>query len=379
MRILHTSDWHLGKKIFGVSLIDIQKDILNQLLNTLINKKVELLLISGDIFDRAIPPVEALILLNDFLLKIREIKGLNTVIISGNHDNRNRLGFLSDFLRSDNIFIRTSLVNSDKPLYFEDSNGKIAVYTFPFAEETEYRELLDLNNGSYGMSEWVFKIKEDMDKNIRNIAMGHTMLVGGIESDSERIINVGGEVGIDVSCFSGFNYVAMGHLHRRQKIKEECIMYSGSLYKYSFSEANNKKAFLFIEMDSKGIINKTEIKYNLIRDLKVIKGDFKEIENNAYNNPNQKDFIKVILTDKEPIIDPMLRLKVYYPNLLMIEREYLKNKDASIKSQKSIDKLSNKELIEQFYKTVYEDELNEKQKAFLYELLEKTGDAYNEN
>lgn len=372
MKFIHTSDWHLGKKLFGASLIGVQKDILAELIAVLRREKVQLLIVAGDIFDKAIPTAEALGLFESFLYDVSRIEGLHTLIIPGNHDSATRLGFLNSFLKHNRIHIQSSPQESHLPVTFSFEDGPVQVYAFPYAHESVYTQCLrDLGEKGEGFSAWVSHVGKQLDNRARNIAVAHTFLQGAMESESERPLFIGGEKGLSSKIFEAFSYTALGHIHKGQKIGKDNIRYSGAIYKYSFSEVDYAKAFHLFTMDEKGKLKLQKMPYVLPKDLKILKGTFEELLAGVLPEGERNHYIKVILTDKRPILDPMLRLKEVYPNILQIERAYLTPFADEQKRFSKMPKEDSFSLLSCFYEDIYEKALDGEEASFLKEFLNK--------
>lgn len=316
MRLLHTADWHLGKTLKGQNLLDDQIFILNQLFDIIRDQNPDAILISGDIYDRGIPPADSVELFDEILNRFAE-KNLPTLIIAGNHDSATRLNFGSKLFRSKNIFIASKV--EDKPLniVLEDDFGEIYFSMIPFFDPAEIKakffddnaERLTFNDAN---KFYVDLARQKIPKNKRSVALAHVFLTGGVESDSERKF-VGGSANVDYKIFSEYNYVALGHLHRPQKISSETIRYGGSPLKYSFDEANHKKSVAIVEIDGSGATKIEKIDLKPRRDVKIVEGTLHDL----LQNKKTEDYICAKLTER--VINVQDKLSWIFPHLLSVE------------------------------------------------------------
>ena len=356
MKIFHMADWHIGKLVNGFYMTEDQEYILEELCKVIEEKKPDVLIIAGDLYDRSVPPVQAVELLNKYLRKI--VKDLNTkvIAIAGNHDSNERIDFASSLLYESGLYIFGNLKRNIERVTLEDEYGKINFYPIPYADVPVVRELFkDENIKSYDLA--MEKIMEEIDKDFngseRNIAIAHgyvTKISGEDieeleESDSEKPLAIGGTEFINYKHFERFNYTALGHLHGPQKVGGEKIRYSGSLMKYSFSEAKQRKGITIVDIDEKGEVSVEIFDLKPKRDFRVKKGTLENLLKD-YKNENNEDYIKVILEDKGEILDPMAKLRAVYPNVMELVRE--------------------EKLLKQSYNEVMVDEVKKKSKVDLF-------------
>jgi DNA repair protein SbcD/Mre11 len=365
LKFIHTSDWHLGRIFYGIHLTHDQSHVLDQLIQLIKDEKPDFLIIAGDLYDRAVPPPEAVELLDDVLTRI--IIGLHVpvLIIAGNHDNPRRLGFCSRLLKSHGLHLRCSLDTWTDPVVFHDKDGPVSIYTIPYAEPPEVRELLGetgLHSHQAAMKGLIQGIREKTGENERTILVSHSFVTGGEESESERPLSVGGIQTIDASLFSWAHYTALGHLHKRQSPGNSSIHYSGSLYKYSFSEEKHEKVVLVVEMDEKGATTVTPVPLLPKRDVRCIEGYFSDIVASSPSNmpgaqPDVNDYLMVTLLDQGVILDVMNRLREVYPNVLHIRKPYLESRGAAGKTDTAQRKLGPGELFRDFVADVTGEEI----------------------
>lgn len=326
MRILHTSDWHIGRQFHNVSLIEDQCYILDEILRITKENNIDVIIVSGDIYDRSVPPAEAIKLLDQIIERIyREIK-IPLIMSSGNHDGATRIGFASTPLSESGIHIIGELSKEIQPIILNDEHGEVAFYAVPYAEPVVVRDVLDVDVHSHeaAMEVLTDRIKTDNGKDRRCVVMSHCFIDGSESSDSERqLSSVGGVDKVPYKLFSDFNYTALGHLHAPQHQGKETIRYSGSILKYSFSEVSQKKSVTLVEMDADGECIIEKIPLIAKRDMRIIEGTLEEILEKAKTDPLADDYLLVRLLDTHALYEPMAKLRQYYPNVLQLEKPNL--------------------------------------------------------
>jgi len=324
MRILHTSDWHLGRIFHGVHLTEDQAYILEQFVKLAGDTKPDVILIAGDIYDRAVPPPEAVKLLDEVLSNILLDYRVPIIIIAGNHDSPERLGFGTRLLARQGLHLIGQLTGI-APILLHDAHGPVYFCPLPYAEPSVVREKLadpEALNHQRAMYSLVNRTFKMLPPNARKVAIAHAFVAGGELSDSERPLSVGGTGTVEASCFKPFHYTALGHLHRSQNTGAS-IRYAGSLMKYSFSEARHKKSVTLVEMDGEGNISLEEISLTPRRDVRCLEGFINDILTGPQQGENREDYLMVTLKDTGAILDAIGKLREVYPNVLHIERPHL--------------------------------------------------------
>ena len=361
MKIIHTADWHLGKIIYSNYMTEDQKYILNNFINYLSQNKPDVLIIAGDLYDRAVPPSEAVNLLNKTLSKIVLEMKIPTLIISGNHDSAERLEFLNGILSGMDLHIEGTLKKEVKKVTFSDNYGPVNFYLLPYVEFQKAKDIFEINfeNKTQALKHYIDNL--DLNEKERNILISHEYIMGGEESESERPLSIGGSEFVDYSIFEIFDYVALGHLHRPQKFKNEKINYSGSLLKYSFSESNHKKGMNLVEIKEKGNIDIQKIPFETERDMKVIKGMFDEI----MKKESTDDYLHIVLENEKPVYDAINKLRSKFSNVLSLDFPNLKTNDDIKTSDKNIKDISPVELFESFYKEVKQTQIKKEEKEIV--------------
>lgn len=379
MKIIHTGDWHLGKLVHGIHMTEDQIYILKQLIDLIEVEKPDVLIIAGDIYDRTVPPVEAIDLLDNILSEILLKTGTKVIMISGNHDNPDRLGFANSLLKTNGLYISVDLENVFEPIVIKDQYGPVNFYLIPYVEPALVKAELQsetIKNHDDAIREMMNIMESKFDYNVRNVCVTHgyiTGLEGLISSESERPLSIGGTDQVSVNYFEKFNYVALGHIHRPQKVKHDYIRYAGSLMKYSFSEANQNKSITIVEMGAKGEIELNSVALNPLRDLRVIKGDLEKlISKEIYTKENVDDYLMAILTDRGELLDPIGKLRSVYPNILRVERESF-NREVGENITSAGSEFVKKEPIElfqEFYENISGEEFSDDKRTIISTIIE---------
>lgn len=377
MKILHLADLHLGKILQEQSLIEDQEYMLKEIINIIKVEKVQVLLISGDVYDRSVPPTEAVNLLDDFLKTlIKELK-IKVFIISGNHDSKDRLGFGNKIFEDEGLYIESRYTGILKKVKLEDKYGPLNIYMLPFIKPVEVKKFFedDLEN-NYDLAINKIIEKEEIDKSERNIIMVHQFVTAGNvkpERTESEVLSLGGIENVDVSNFKSFDYVAIGHVHRPQKIGRDTARYAGTILKYSFSEINHNKSIPIIDIKEKGNITINLLPLKPLRDMREIKGPIEElIKEENYKEGNLEDYIKAIITNEELVYDAIGKIKKIYPNTLKLEIQNSKTINSNTEQNINLEEVKKKselELFSDFYKLQNNLDLNEKQKEIVKNII----------
>ena len=347
-------------------MLEDQEYILNEIIKIAEDKKVDVIIIAGDVYDRSIPPVEAVTLLNKVLCKIVLELKIPVIAISGNHDSGDRLCFGSEILRNKGLYIIGKLSKNIEPIVLHDNFGPVNFYAVPYEDTSVIKHLYEddsIKTYEEGALKVVRGIEENINKAERNIILFHGYVGSASEvvtSDSERQLSIGGTDLISGSIFSSFNYTALGHLHGPQKAYGSFVRYSGSPLKYSFSEVNQKKSVTIIDIneDSKAEVELIALKP--LRDMRIIKGSLENLlDEKVIDLENRYDYICAVLQDKMALLDPMNDLKKVYPNILELSYETEENDNEEKLSREGIKKKNMYELFKDFYKYTKGEELEE--------------------
>ncbi|MFB9714945.1 exonuclease SbcCD subunit D [Arthrobacter methylotrophus] len=333
MRLLHTSDWHLGRSFHGVGMLDAQRDFVEQLLEVVRERSVDVVLIAGDVYDRALPGLDVVKLLDDALVRITDA-GAKVVLTSGNHDSAIRLGFASRLLERGGVHLRTRVEDLDSPILFpldgsEDTTARpdapmLAVYGIPYLEPRLVAERLGTETANhFDVTEAAVQlIREDISRRretgpVHSVVLAHTFASGGISSDSERDLSIGGLGAVPLDLFEGFGYTALGHLHGRQELAEH-VRYSGSPLAYSFSEARHLKGAWLVDVGVGGVENVEEILWKAPRELAILRGKLTELLESEEYRWAESAYCQVTLTDAVRPAQAMEQLRTRFPDTLVL-------------------------------------------------------------
>jgi exonuclease SbcD len=386
MKIFHTGDWHIGKLVNGFYMTEDQEFVMEQLYEEIKSERPDVVLIAGDLYDRSVPPVQAIELLNKVLGKI--VRDLKTPVIAlaGNHDSNERIDFASELLKESGLYIKGSLKKQIEKITLNDEHGPVNFYPIPYADPPIVRDLFedeDIKNHDDAMKKIVDSIKKNINKEERNIVIAHgyvtymntqdEVVVELEESESEKPLSIGGTALIDASCFEPFDYTALGHLHGPQKVGGNKIRYAGSLLKYSFSETKQKKGITIVNLNESGEVEIDFHGFKPRRDFRIITGELKELINSAADSlENNEDYIKVVLTDKGELLDPMAKLRSVYPYVMELVREErvrpISNKRAVATNIKEKSKLN---LFQNFYEDITGEQCGEEYMEVMQKIVEK--------
>lgn len=320
MRILHTSDWHLGRTFHRVSLLSAQAVFLDHLVETVRSQQVDVVVVSGDVYDRAVPPLPAVELFDEVLHRLGDL-GVPTVMISGNHDSARRLGVGAGLLGRAGIHLRTDPAGCAVPVVLHDEHGEVAFYGLPYLEPALVREQFGLSGGGHAavLSTAMDQVRADLAKRpgARSVVLAHAFVAGGQESDSERDITVGGLASVPIGIFQGVDYVALGHLHGCQTISER-VRYSGSPLSYSFSEAGQRKSSWLVDLGADGELSADRVDCPVPRPIVRLGGRLEELLADPALEVHTESWIEVTLTDPARPPEPMARLAERFPHVLSL-------------------------------------------------------------
>ena len=366
MKFAHISDLHLGMRIFERRLSEDQQYILDEIVRILSDNEPDAVLISGDIYDRPIPPEESVEMFGKFLSDIHAL-GQEIYIISGNHDSPERIDFGTEILRSAGVYVVGKYGGQLHKIHKRDEYGDIYIYLLPFIKPSYVNNFLDEGEKIKGLDyeEAVRRVlaTDPPDTKERNIILAHQFVFGATRMDSEEVL-VGMLDAISDSVFEDFDYVALGHLHKRQHIRRKEQLYCGTPLKYSFKEEKNEKSVTFVQMGKKGDVDISLVPLKPLRDMVNVKGSFDELMEGRSD-----DFVRVVLTDKTVVPFAFNRLRERYPNVLKLEYESTKDHAALLKTQLARRRKSPQELFEEFFEKCTGRGLDEREREILSEVL----------
>ncbi len=363
MRFIHTSDWHLGRIFFGVQLTNDQSYILEQFKELVKDTNPDAIIIAGDVYDRAVPPTDAVELLNNTLSQLLLDYKIPIIMIAGNHDSPERISFANRLLSRQNLFVYGPFTADIEPIVLADSYGPVYFCPLAYAEPAvvrHYFKNLDITNHDNAMQAAINVILPKLPGNSRRVAVAHAFMAGGQCCDSERPLSVGGSGTVNPNHFAAFNYTALGHLHQPQQAGSYPLRYSGSLLKYSFAEANQRKGINIVELNETGEVKIDTVALTPRRDVRCIEGYFRDL---LLSGPQDfsEDYISVTLLDSEPLLDPMGQLRQFYPNLLQIEKPNITLENELNGLGTDHRRLSDTDIFAVFFEQVTGEPLSEKQ------------------
>ena len=374
MKLLHLSDLHLGKRVNKFSMIEDQKYILNQILEIIDSEKPEGILIAGDIYDKSIPSEEAVDLFDWFLVRLVQRKQ-EVFIISGNHDSAERLSFAHKLM--DACSVHVSPVFEKDTCCFTLHKGEkdeTRIYMLPFIKPANVRaKYPEETAGTYTDAVRAAIRHMETDEKKINVLLAHQFVTGAWRSESEEV-SVGGLDNVDAEVFSGFDYVALGHLHGPQSVCRDTVRYAGSPLKYSFSEEKQKKSVTIVEIASKGSFRVREAELRALRDMVTVRGTFIELMAKSFygNTTLQEDYVRAVLTDEEDVPDAMTKLRTVYHNIMELSYDNRRTgNSASMEQLKEIEKVTPQQLFSDFYAQMNGREMNEEQTKIVDDLVKK--------
>lgn len=372
MKIMHLSDLHIGKKVNEYSMLQDQIYILKEILRIIDNEKVETVIIAGDVYDRSLPPNEALELFDEFLYQLSS-RNVNVFVISGNHDSPERISYGGRMMTENKIFLSHVYDGNVKPITLNDDYGEVNFYLLPFVRPADIRRYFpDENIENYTDAVKVAIDNMNVDFSERNILVTHQFVTGAELSESEDII-VGGTDNVSGEVFDGFDYVALGHIHREQTVGKDNIRYCGTPLKYSFSEAKNIKSVTILDFNDKGNIEYSKIPLTPFRDMREIRGTYYELTlKSSYESTNTEDYLHITLTDEEDIPDAIGKLRSIYPNIMKLDYDNLRTRGSgTVDAIENIESKSPFELFSDLFKQQNNQDMSEEQEEIMRNLIDK--------
>jgi exonuclease SbcD len=371
MKFAHISDLHLGKRLHNVSLLEDQKYILEQIAELIEKEKVDAVLIAGDVYDKAVPPAEAVTLFDEFLVQMVQ-QEKKVFVISGNHDSPERIAFASRLIKKSGVHLSPVYHGEIAPVVIEDEYGEIGIYLLPFIKPVHVRHYYpeeEIETYTDALNCALSHV--NVDKKRRNVILAHQFVSGADQSGSEELV-VGGLDNVNPDVFAAFDYAALGHIHRAQKVSKENIQYSGTPLKYSFSEVSQEKSVTIIEMKQKGTMTVSRIPLSPLRDVVMYRGNYEELMNpDAYGKTDTDAYVRAVLTEEEEVPNAFYNLRTVYPNLMQMEYD-----NTRTRTQKSewepelVEELQPEELFADFFEQMNHKPLSEEQREYLREKID---------
>lgn len=377
MKFVHLSDLHLGKRVNGYSMIEDQKYILLKILNVIDEQKAEAVVIAGDVYDKPVPPTEAVQLFDDFLFRLVE-RNLQILVISGNHDSPERIAFGSRFMDKSGVHMSQVYNGKNDLVELKDKYGKVNFYMLPFVKPSNVRRFFeDEEINTYTDAVRVAVSHMNVNKKARNVIITHQFVTGAQRSESETIA-VGGTDNVDSYVFDDFDYVALGHIHGPQNVGKNTVRYCGTPLKYSFSEISHKKSVTVVEMKEKGNVKVSTVELTPKLDMREIKGTYEELTfKKNYENTNTEDYLHIILTDEEDVADAVAKLRCVYPNLMKLDYDNTRTRNSFALTQaEETEKKSDTELLSEFFEKQNGKSLSDEQLEYAANLFEQIKEEF---
>ena len=346
MRFVHVSDLHLGKRLNDIPLLEDQKHALRQILDITVSEKADAILIAGDIYDIASPPGEAMSAFDDFITRLAE-QQVKVFVISGNHDSDRRISYYSSLVKNAGVYVSECFEGRLQTFAAEDEFGELCVHLLPFIKPVQVRRFFPAEKiETYNDAVRTVLENSDIDREKRNILLCHQFITGADRSDSEEF-SVGGIDNVDASLFDEFDYVALGHLHKPQKVGRDTVRYSGSPFKYSLSEAANRKSVTVVTVGEKGDTAIKTVPLSHLHDVREIEGSFDEVMKLPYS----EDYVRVTVLDEIVPPDAHVHIASVFPNMMKFGVRNSKTRyEADTANIESVENKSVTELFEEFYR-----------------------------
>lgn len=345
MKLLHLADLHIGKMLYGYSLIEDQKAVFLEVYRFIEEEKIDVVLLAGDIYDRAVPSVEAVNLLNEFLDYLINESKVKVLMISGNHDSSARLNFTSTILEKRGLYIVSCVTPTIKVVDFQDDYGPVHFYLLPFFKKTDLKEILGIEDRNISLNELLkqYLDKQEINTNERNVLVTHTTCISQELQEGE----IGTIEWVSPDLFKDFDFVALGHLHGYHQVSKAHIYYAGSPLRLSIDEVGQKKGFLLAEIKDKGFMQVERVDIPWLRELVIIEDTLE----NLLKSPGCNDYVFVKLLDATPQLNAADRLRDIYPYFLGLTYSQLEklNSHHLTHEIKTLSELSPFELFTSFY------------------------------
>ncbi|MGS0691774.1 exonuclease SbcCD subunit D [Shewanella sp. 0m-4] len=373
MKFIHTSDWHIGRQLHNQSLLDDQRFVLNQIVELAKTHDVDAVVVAGDIYDRSIPPAAAVALLDEVVNRLVNELEIPLIMIAGNHDGHERLGFASRQMNDSGLHIVGPLTQEIRPIELKGKQGNAMFYGLPYADPATVRHVFECEVSTHeeAMVKLLEQVQEHDSQGLPKVVISHCFLDGGSESESERPLSIGGADKVSPKLFNDFNYTALGHLHGPQYKGAEHVRYSGSMLKYSFSEQHQNKSVTLVELDSDGKARFELLPLSAMRDVRIIEGLLQDLLEQGKTDVNRDDYLMVRLSDKTAILDAMGKLRSVYPNVLHLERTGLMSDSSKVELSRDHIKKGELDMFTDFFTQVSGEPMTEAQKLAMTSAIDE--------
>ena len=370
MKLIHLGDLHIGKRVNEFSMLEDQEFILARILSVIEDEQPDGVLLAGDIYDKTVPSAEAVALFDRFLVRLARL-GPAVFMISGNHDSPERIAFGGRLMEQSRVYVSPIFDGHIKSVLLKEGTRQARIYLLPFVKPVQVRHYLDESVTDYNqaMEACIREMKVNPEE--INILVAHQFVTGAIRCESEEL-SVGGTDNVDFEVFEPFDYVALGHLHGPQQVGRETIRYAGSPLKYSFSERNQVKSVTVVEIERKGRIGVRQVPLTPRRDLREIRGTYAELTmRDNYAGTNVEDYLRVILTDENEVMDALAKLRIIYPNIMRLEYDNTRTRTNSVLlADEAVQEKSRLELLDELYEIQNGVPLSEAQRKYAEDVFE---------
>ena len=370
MKFIHLSDLHIGKRVSEFSMLQDQIYILDRIVDVIDNERPDAVLIAGDVYDKTVPPAEAVQVFDDFLYRLAA-RGLQVFVISGNHDSPERIAFGARLMDKSGIHMSPVYDGTLRPVTLRDAWGPVHVFMLPFVKPLHVRRYFpDEDIESYTDAVRTALAQAVLPPEERCVLVTHQFVTGALRCESEEI-SVGGADNVDAGVFSAFDYVALGHIHGPQDIGSPCLRYCGTPLKYSFSEMGHRKSVTVVELEEKGRLTVRTVPLTPLRDLREVRGTFAQLTDKAFYTAQQTDdYLHIVLTDEEDVPNAMGQLRVVYPNMRKLDYDNCRTRAmGQVGTAGEVERRSPLELFDELYEKQNGRPMEEAQKAYLTRLI----------
>ena len=372
MKLIHISDLHLGKRWKKFSLLEDQRDILQKICTIIEAEAPDAVLVAGDVYDKSIPPEEAVRLFDDFLACLSR-QGQQVFIISGNHDSAERIAFGARLMDKAGIHLSPVYNGQIAPVPLTDAYGVVDIYLLPFLKPVQVRSALDDDTlQSYTEAIGAAIRRLPLDASHRSVLVAHQFVTGAVNGGSEDV-NVGGLDNVDAAVFAPFDYVALGHIHRAQDVGEDRIRYSGTPLKYSFSETKQEKSVTIVELGAKGERAVRTLPLTPLHEVRELRGTYQELAaRDSYQGTAVEDYLHITLTDEEEVVDAIGKLRAIYPNIVMLDYDNQRTRaQAKVEGAVGVEEKTPLALLEELYEKQNNQPMGEAQRQYAQEKIEE--------
>lgn len=372
MKFLHTSDWHIGRQLHNQSLLEDQKHVLLQLVAYARQHQVDAVIVAGDIYDRSVPPSEAVALLSEVLNELVMVLNIPVIMIAGNHDGHQRLAFAAQQMTSSGLHIIGPLTQDVQTITLKGQKDGAVFYAIPYCDPATVRVIhdCDANTHQQAMEVLLKQVHDHDSQGLAKVIISHCFIDGASESDSERPLSMGGADRISAELFTPFNYVALGHLHGPQFKGESHVRYCGSLLKYSFSEQHQKKSVTLVSLNEKGQASTELLPLTPLRNVRIVEGFLEDLLSLGEVDAHHEDYLSIRLLDTHAILDVMGKLRRVYPNVLHLERTGLMQQSQNPVLLRDHVKKAEQDMFKDFFNQVSGETLSDGQLSVLQSTIE---------